>query len=63
MDNVAGGEGIEKCSNTTKDMYYCIDENYEEANCTTEESVLVFEGMLTHLIISEVHSYVVHSRL
>jgi hypothetical protein len=44
-DNLAGGQGIEKCPNTDLDMYYCIDHNMGNVNCSAQHQVLIFQGM------------------
>jgi len=44
LDDVGGGEGIAKCPNTSLDLYYCIDGNYQEANCTSGNLILSFAG-------------------
>ncbi|KAK5996160.1 hypothetical protein PT974_04588 [Cladobotryum mycophilum] len=47
-DNVGGGEGIFKCPNTTKDLYYCINgynlNTLNGTNCQTGTNVLFFPG-------------------
>jgi hypothetical protein len=40
-----GGQGIEKCPNTDLDMYYCIDHNMGNVNCSAQHQVLIFQGM------------------
>lgn len=45
LNNLAGGQGIEKCPNTDLDMYYCIDYNMGNANCSAQQQVLTFKGM------------------
>ncbi|KAH9990376.1 hypothetical protein F4779DRAFT_610077 [Xylariaceae sp. FL0662B] len=46
-DLIAGGMGIEKCSNTTDDMYYCIDGNMDNVDCDKKLNVLSFKGAPT----------------
>ena len=43
-DNVAGGEGMSKCSNTTADSYRCIDSVQGSCNCATESDTIHFAG-------------------
>ncbi|VUC30785.1 unnamed protein product, partial [Clonostachys rosea] len=44
VDNLAGGMGIAKCSNTTKDMYWCINKNQGSVDCDEQQNVLFFPG-------------------
>ncbi|KAF4157108.1 hypothetical protein CNMCM6069_005880 [Aspergillus lentulus] len=46
-DNLAGGQGIEKCPNTDLDMYYCINHNMGNVNCSAQHQVLIFQGTPT----------------
>ncbi|EAW17221.1 uncharacterized protein NFIA_005840 [Aspergillus fischeri NRRL 181] len=48
-NNLAGGQGIEKCPNTDLDMYYCIDYNMGNVNCSAQQQVLIFKGTPTAL--------------
>ncbi|KAF7121625.1 hypothetical protein CNMCM5793_009096 [Aspergillus hiratsukae] len=48
-DNLAGGQEIVKCPNTALDMYYCIDYNMENVNCSAQHNVLIFQGTPTAL--------------
>ncbi|CAI6091816.1 unnamed protein product [Clonostachys chloroleuca] len=47
VDNLAGGMGIAKCPNTSKDMYWCINKNQGSVNCTEQQNVLFFPGTPT----------------
>lgn len=42
-DDVAGGEGIEKCNNRQGDTYHCIDFN-TDSSCDSGQSLLHFPG-------------------
>ncbi|KOS22062.1 hypothetical protein ESCO_001949 [Escovopsis weberi] len=48
FDNVGGGEGIQKCTNTNADIYFCINqyniETLQGKNCDTMENILFFAG-------------------
>lgn len=44
IDSVNGGAGLEKCANTEKDMYYCINDNQDDVSCEDGEGVLYFAG-------------------
>jgi hypothetical protein len=46
-DDTVSSAGIGKCTNTTKDMYYCIDDDDDAVNCSAEQNVLIFEGSLS----------------
>ncbi|RHZ47885.1 uncharacterized protein CDV56_104015 [Aspergillus thermomutatus] len=39
--------GIAKCPNTDLDMYYCIDYNMGNVNCSAQHQVLIFQGTPT----------------
>lgn len=45
-DNVAGGEGMGLCEDTSRVLFYCIDGL--SVNCTSEENVLLFVGERAH---------------
>lgn len=49
QDNVSGGEGIEKCTNTSQDLYWCINQvNFDlqqtEDPCDDQNAVIFFPG-------------------
>lgn len=43
-NNVAGGQGMGMCEDTSRTLFYCIDER--SVDCTSEENVLLFVGEL-----------------
>jgi hypothetical protein len=47
-DLVTGGQQVLKCPNTTADNYYCNDAAVADANCTTGENIVKFNGMSSH---------------
>lgn len=56
-DLLSGGMGIEKCANTTEDMYYCIDSGMEDVDCGEKKGVLSFQGQSYHPLASIVVGY------
>lgn len=44
VDNVGGGTGLSKCPNTDRDIYWCINKNYQSADCDTGVGLLFFPG-------------------
>ncbi|KAK4065545.1 hypothetical protein Trihar35433_7665 [Trichoderma harzianum] len=54
VDNVGGGEGMEKCTNTKQDVYWCvnqqnIDLSQNEDICSDQNAVVFFPGTPTAL--------------
>jgi hypothetical protein len=49
QDDIAGGEGMARCPDTTIDMYYGVDFDTSAVNCTSQQNVIKFEGKPTNL--------------
>jgi hypothetical protein len=50
VDNVSGGEGMQKCANTKQDIYWCINQQnidllQTEDPCSDQNAVVFFPGM------------------
>jgi hypothetical protein len=48
-DNPHGGMGLSRCDGTTKDMYFCNDNNTANVDCGSARNVVVFQGTLADL--------------
>ncbi|KAI1339223.1 hypothetical protein F5Y15DRAFT_383481 [Xylariaceae sp. FL0016] len=49
FDLTSGGMGMSKCSNTTEDIYYCINQNTDNVDCDQKINVVTFQGTPTAL--------------